>query len=68
MNTQENPVRYPACRQGGRRNVPQALNEVPDLMIVDEDDMMITEANTKRKRDEIARGRRKRQKEDYIQT
>ena len=48
--------------------VPQALNEVPDLMIVDEDDMMITEANTKRKRDEIARGRRKRQKEDYIQT
>ena len=45
--------------------VPPVWNEVPDLMMEDEDSMMITEADTKPKRDEVARGRRKRQKEDY---
>ena len=34
--------------------VPPAWNEVPDLMMEDEDGMMIKEADTKRKRDEVA--------------
>ena len=36
--------------------VPPAWNEVSDLMMEDQDSMMITEAATKRKRNEVARG------------
>ena len=46
--------------------VPPAWNEVPDLMMEDKDGMMIMEAVTKRKRDEVAWGQRKLWKEDYI--
>ena len=46
--------------------VTPVWNEVPDLMMEDEDGMMITEAATKLKRDEVAQGQRKGQKEDYI--
>ena len=35
-------------------------------MMEDEDGMMIKEADTKRKRDEVAWGRRKRRKEDDV--
>ena len=46
--------------------VPLAWNGVPDLMLKDKEGLMITETGTKRKRDEVAWGRRKRQKEDHI--
>ena len=46
--------------------VPLAWTEVPDLMMEDEDGIMIMKADTKQKRDEVAQGRRKRQKEDDI--
>ena len=34
--------------------VPPEWNAVPDLIIKDEEGMMITETDTKRKRDEVA--------------
>ena len=34
--------------------VPPELNAVPDLIMGDKDGMMITEADTKKKRDEVA--------------
>ena len=43
--------------------VPSEWNAVPDLIIEDKEGMMITETYTKRKRDEVAQGHRKRQKE-----
>ena len=46
--------------------VPSEKNEVPDLMMEDEDILPEAEGSTKRKRDEVARGRRKRWKEDDI--
>ena len=46
--------------------VPPEWNAVPDLIIKDEEGMMITETDTKQKRDEVAQGQRKRQKEDDI--
>ena len=42
-------------------------NEVPDMMMEDEDVVPEAEESTKQKRDEVAQGRRKRQKEDDIQ-
>ena len=42
------------------------LNTVPDLIIEDEEKLMITETNSKRKRNEVARGRRNWRKEDDI--
>ena len=40
--------------------VPPAWNEVPDLLMAGKDGMLIKEADTKHKRDEVAWGRRKR--------
>ena len=44
--------------------VPPKWNVVPDLIMEDEE--MIMETDTKRKRDEVAGGRRKQRKEDDI--
>ena len=41
-------------------------NEVPDLMMEDEDVLPEAEGSTKQKSDEVTQGRRKRQKEDDI--
>ena len=46
--------------------VPLEWNEVPDLMMEDEDVQPATEAAVKRKIDEVAREWRKRRKEDDI--
>ena len=46
--------------------VPPEWNAVPDLIMEDEEGMMITETDTKQKRDEVAQGRRKRRKDDDI--
>ena len=46
--------------------VPPEWNAVPDLIIEDEEVMMITETDSKRKRDEVACERRKWRKEDDI--
>ena len=46
--------------------VPLALNEVPDLIMEAEEGRMVTEAATKRKRDKVACGLRKRLREDNI--
>ena len=40
-------------------DAPLAWNEVPDLIMETEDSRMFLEAATKRKRDEVALGRRK---------
>ena len=47
--------------------VPPAWNVVPDLMMEVEEGRMITEAAIKGKRDEVARGWRKPQREEEIQ-
>ena len=47
-------------------DAPPALNEVPDLMMETKDGRMIPEAATKRKRDEVGLGRRKRPREEDI--
>ena len=44
--------------------VPLEWNEVPDLMMEDEDVWPVTEGAAKQKIDELARGRRKQRKED----
>ena len=46
--------------------VPPEWNEVPDLMMEEEDVLPKATRSTKRRRDEISRGQRKRQKEEYI--
>ena len=46
--------------------VPQAWNEVPDLMMEAKDSRTIMKAATKQKRDEVAQVWRKRQREDDI--
>ena len=46
--------------------VPLTWNEVPDLMMEAQDGRMIMEVAIKLKRDEVACGRRKRQREDDI--
>ena len=46
--------------------VPPEMNAVPDLIMEDEEGMMITETDTKRNRDEVARGCKKQRKEDDI--
>ena len=46
--------------------VPPEWNEVPDLMMEEEDVLPEATGSTKRRRDEISRGRRKRRKEDDI--
>ena len=46
--------------------VPPEWNEVPDMMLEDKDVLPKAEGYTKWKRDEVAQGRRKRQKEDDI--
>ena len=57
MNKRENPVGDPTQRQGGGRNVRSSeWNAVPDLIMEDKDGVMITEADTKQKRDEVAQG------------
>ena len=43
---------------------PPAWGDVPDLMMETEEEVMIPGAATKRKRDEVAHGRKKRQRED----
>ena len=40
--------------------IPPEWNAIPDLIMENQDDIMITEADTKHKRDEVAWGRRKR--------
>ena len=45
---------------------PRVWNEVPDLMMEVEDERMMPEAATKRRREEVARGRRKQWREDDI--
>ena len=40
--------------------VPPEWNEVPDLMIEEEDVLTEAKGSTKRRRDELSRGRRKR--------
>ena len=42
-------------------DVPPEWNEVPDLMMEEEDIQPATEGGVKQKIDEVARGRRKRQ-------
>ena len=46
--------------------VPPEWNLVIDLIMEDEEGLMITETDTKRKRDKVAQGPRKWQKEDDI--
>ena len=46
--------------------IPLEWNEVPNLIMEDEEELMITEMDNKQKRDEVARGCRKRWKEDDI--
>ena len=46
--------------------VPPGWNEVPYLMMEDKDVHPATKATVKRKIEKVARGRRKRWKEDYI--
>ena len=46
--------------------IPPKWNAVPDLIMEDEEELMITETDYKQKRDEVARGRRKQPKEDDI--
>ena len=46
--------------------VPPDWNEVSDLMMEEEDFLPEAAGSTKRKRDEVTRGQRKRQKEDDI--
>ena len=46
--------------------VPPEWNEVPHLMMVDEDVWPATERVAKRKIEEVARVRKKRRKEDHI--
>ena len=46
--------------------VTNEWNAVPDLIMEDDDGLMIPETDKKRKRDEVARGRRKERKEDDI--
>ena len=46
--------------------IPPEWNAVPDLIMEDKEGMMITETDTNLKRDKVAQGRRKRQKEDGI--
>ena len=41
-------------------------NGVPDLIMKDEEELMITETDKKRKRDEVVQGCRKHRKEDDI--
>ena len=48
------------------QEVSPEWNEVPDLMMEDEDVLLKAEGYTKWKRDEVALGRRKWQKEDDI--
>ena len=45
---------------------PPGWKEVPDLMLETGEDVGITDATIKRKRNEVAQGWRKRQKEDEI--
>ena len=47
-------------------DTPPAWTDVPDLMMESKDGRMMPEAATKRKRDEVARGWRKRWREDDI--
>ena len=46
--------------------IPPEWNAVPDLIMKDKEGMMITETDTKWKRDKVAQGRRKQLKEDNI--
>ena len=46
--------------------VPPEWNEVPDLMMEEEDFLPEAAGSTKRKRDEVTRGQRKRRAEDDI--
>ena len=46
--------------------VPPEWNEIPDMMMEDEDALPEAEGSTKWKRDEVAKRRRKQQKEDDI--
>ena len=43
--------------------IPPEWNAVPDLIMEDEEELMTTETDNKRKRDEVMRGRRKQRKE-----
>ena len=47
--------------------VPPEWNEVPDLMMEEENVLPKATGSTKRRRDEISRGQRKQRKEDNIQ-
>ena len=47
--------------------VPPEWNEVPDLMMEDENILLEAAGSTKRKRNEVARGRKKWRKEEDIQ-
>ena len=49
-----------------RLEVLPIWNEVPDLMMEVADERMMPEASTKRRREEVAKGRRKRWREDDI--
>ena len=46
--------------------IPPEWNLVPDLIMEDVEELMITETDNKRKRDEVVPGHRKRWKEDDI--
>ena len=46
--------------------IPPKWNAVPDLIMEDEEELMITETDTKRKRDKVAQGCRKRRNKDDI--
>ena len=71
-NTQKKLTQDPTWRQGGAGcgqsnvEIPPEWNAVPDLIMEDEEGIMIMETDTKRKRDKVAWGRRKRRKEDDI--
>ena len=46
--------------------IPPEWNTVPDLIMEDKEELMITETDNKQKRDEVAHGARKQRKEDDI--
>ena len=46
--------------------IPPEWNKVPDLIMEDKKELMSTETNNMQKRDEVARGCRKRRKKDDI--
>ena len=50
------------------KEVPPEWNEVPDLMMEEEDILPEDTGSNKQRRDEISRGQRKRRKEDDIQS